>query len=29
MAFYRAAGFSDRGLTETEFGTAPRMVLEL
>jgi ribosomal protein S18 acetylase RimI-like enzyme len=29
LGFYRAAGFTDRGVTETEFGTAPRMVLEL
>jgi GNAT superfamily N-acetyltransferase len=29
MAFYRAAGFTDCGVTETEFGTAPRMVLEI
>ncbi len=28
-AFYRAAGFTDCGTTETEFGTAPRMVLEV
>jgi ribosomal protein S18 acetylase RimI-like enzyme len=29
MGFYRAAGFVDCGLAETEFGTAPRMVLVL
>jgi GNAT superfamily N-acetyltransferase len=28
LAFYRAAGFTDGGVAETEFGTAPRMVLE-
>ncbi len=29
LAFYRAAGFTDCGMTATEFGTAPRMVLEI
>lgn len=29
LAFYRAAGFVDCGVAETEFGTAPRMVLAL
>ena len=29
MGFYRAAGFTDCGVAETEFGTAPRMVLML
>jgi ribosomal protein S18 acetylase RimI-like enzyme len=29
MGFYRAAGFIDCGLAETEFVTAPRMVLTL
>jgi len=29
MGFYRAAGFTDSGVAETEFGTAPRMVLRL
>jgi GNAT superfamily N-acetyltransferase len=29
MGFYRAAGFTDSGVAETEFGTAPRMVLML
>jgi GNAT superfamily N-acetyltransferase len=29
MEFYRAAGFIDCGVTETAFGTAPRMVLML
>jgi GNAT superfamily N-acetyltransferase len=27
MAFYRAAGFADSGVTETEFGAAARMTL--
>ena len=27
LGFYRAAGFIDCGVAETEFGTAPRMVL--
>jgi GNAT superfamily N-acetyltransferase len=29
MEFYRAAGFTDCGVAETDFGTAPRMVLKL
>jgi ribosomal protein S18 acetylase RimI-like enzyme len=29
MEFYRAAGFTDCGVAETDFGTAPRMVLML
>jgi hypothetical protein len=29
MGFYRAAGFTDHGTTETDFGTAPRMILLL
>ena len=29
MGFYRAAGFTDCGVAETEFGAAPRMVLLL
>jgi GNAT superfamily N-acetyltransferase len=29
MEFYRAAGFADWGLAETDFGAAPRMVLVL
>jgi GNAT superfamily N-acetyltransferase len=29
LEFYRAAGFIDCGVTETDFGTAPRMVLEI
>ena len=29
MEFYRAAGFTDEGTAETEFGPAPRMVLVL
>ncbi|HEY1642977.1 MAG TPA: GNAT family N-acetyltransferase [Streptosporangiaceae bacterium] len=29
MEFYRAAGFTDDGTAETDFGTAPRMVLLL
>jgi ribosomal protein S18 acetylase RimI-like enzyme len=29
LDFYRAAGFTDCGLAETEFGTAPRMVLPI
>jgi ribosomal protein S18 acetylase RimI-like enzyme len=29
MEFYRAAGFTDCGLAETDFGAAPRMVLML
>ena len=29
MGFYRAAGFIDCGVTETVFGTAPRMRLEI
>ena len=29
LGFYRAAGFTDCGLAETAFGTAPRMVLIL
>jgi ribosomal protein S18 acetylase RimI-like enzyme len=29
MGFYRAAGFTDCGVAETEFGTAPRMVLAI
>jgi ribosomal protein S18 acetylase RimI-like enzyme len=29
LDFYRAAGFTDCGLAETEFGTAPRMVLSI
>jgi ribosomal protein S18 acetylase RimI-like enzyme len=27
LGFYRAAGFTDCGVAETEFGAAPRMVL--
>ena len=29
LGFYRAVGFLDCGVTETDFGAAPRMVLEL
>jgi ribosomal protein S18 acetylase RimI-like enzyme len=29
LGFYRAAGFTDCGVAETEFGTAPRMVLSI
>ena len=29
MGFYRAAGFIDRGVAETNFGAAPRLVLVL
>lgn len=29
LGFYRAAGFTASGLAETEFGTAPRMVLSI
>jgi ribosomal protein S18 acetylase RimI-like enzyme len=29
LGFYRAAGFTDCGLAETEFGPAPRMFLAL
>lgn len=29
LGFYRAVGFTDCGITETEFGTAPRMVLDI
>ncbi len=29
LGFYRAAGFLDCGIAETDFGAAPRMVLEL
>jgi GNAT superfamily N-acetyltransferase len=29
MGFYRAVGFVDCGVTETVFGTAPRMVLAI
>jgi ribosomal protein S18 acetylase RimI-like enzyme len=29
MEFYRAAGFTDHGVAETDFGAAPRMVLML
>jgi GNAT superfamily N-acetyltransferase len=29
LAFYRAAGFIDCGVAETDFGTAPRMVLAI
>jgi GNAT superfamily N-acetyltransferase len=29
LGFYRAAGFIDCGVAETEFGVAPRMVLEI
>jgi len=29
LAFYRTAGFVDAGSAETEFGPAPRMVLDL
>ena len=29
LGFYRAAGFTDCGVAETEFGAAPRMVLML
>jgi ribosomal protein S18 acetylase RimI-like enzyme len=29
LAFYRAAGFTECGLAETELGTAPRMALTI
>jgi ribosomal protein S18 acetylase RimI-like enzyme len=29
LGFYRAAGFTDCGVAETQFGTAPRMVLAI
>jgi GNAT superfamily N-acetyltransferase len=29
LAFYRAAGFTECGVAETELGTAPRMVLAI
>jgi GNAT superfamily N-acetyltransferase len=29
LGFYRAAGFVDCGIAETEFGSAPRMVLAI
>jgi GNAT superfamily N-acetyltransferase len=29
LGFYRAAGFIDCGVTETDFGAAPRMVLAI
>lgn len=29
LGFYRAAGFTDRGVADTEFGIAPRMRLEI
>jgi len=29
LEFYRAVGFIDCGVAETEFGTAPRMVLAI
>ena len=29
MGFYRAAGFIDRGVAGTVFGSAPRMVLAI
>ena len=29
MEFYRSAGFTDNGTADTDFGTAPRMVLLL
>ena len=29
LGFYRAAGFTDCGVAETDFGTAPRMVLAI
>ncbi len=29
LGFYRAVGFIDRGVTETEFGIAPPMALEI
>ena len=29
LGFYRAAGFTACGLAETQFGTAPRMVLSI
>jgi GNAT superfamily N-acetyltransferase len=29
LGFYRAAGFIDCGVAETDFGVAPRMVLEI
>jgi GNAT superfamily N-acetyltransferase len=29
LGFYRAAGFIDCGVAETDFGSAPRMVLEI
>jgi len=29
MGFYRAAGFIDRGVVDTVFGTAPRMTLAI
>jgi hypothetical protein len=29
LEFYRAVGFIDHGVAETEFGIAPRMALEI
>lgn len=29
LGFYRAAGFIDCGVAETDLGVAPRMVLEI
>jgi len=29
LGFYRAVGFTDCGVTETDFGTAPRLVLDI
>ena len=29
LGFYRAAGFTDCGIAQTEFGAAPRMVLAI
>ena len=29
LGFYGAAGFTDRGVAETDFGAAPRMVLAI
>jgi GNAT superfamily N-acetyltransferase len=29
LGFYRAAGFSDCGVADTDFGVAPRMVLAI
>jgi hypothetical protein len=29
LGFYQAVGFADYGVAETDFGTAPRMVLDI